>query len=395
MDLPLSPKSPKRQLTLGPGAPIYDWEVERATLLKHSKESQEKAERLERVREEEQAQFEKNTLSLLREVKLKEAYLEKKLKDVENRLMEQIFGLEQKLEDSQREHVEQIKSLKTAHAQTLTKEEKKYERRLLGLQERLEAKDQDRIEQSRTREEKDGQIEALKIKLAEVGGERATESQKVAGQAKRIETLEKQVGHYKKRFDQASVGYHAQIQGLTEKLISEAKQSEMVHQARIQNLQAEHHELYRELRESHQTEKEVWSIEKEAAVDQMRHRLTLTMEEAVEKLDKAWKEKYDDLTASMSKDASVIQSRWEKKREESESYYSAKLDRLMGETEVVKDRLGKEIERRKCGERAWAECLEQKATLQTKLDASQAEARQRRRTEHELHQVNRPSTAKG
>jgi hypothetical protein len=34
MELPVSPKSPKRQVTLGPDAPIREWEVERATVNK-------------------------------------------------------------------------------------------------------------------------------------------------------------------------------------------------------------------------------------------------------------------------------------------------------------------------------------------------------------------------
>ncbi|KAG1454783.1 hypothetical protein G6F56_007237 [Rhizopus delemar] len=427
MDLPLSPKSPKsprRQLTLGPATPIQDWEVERATLLKNFRESHEKAERLEKLLEEEQTTFEKNTSSLLREVKLKETHLEKKLKDVEHTLMRQILNLEQQLEDSKTEHQNQIKSLKVTHTHALDTEDKKYQRRLLGLQERLRAKDKDYVElleKNKTDEEKDALIETLKLKLAEAEnfgnakenkdtledevddlevryqsmqgklGTAENDLSKYQEREKefvdRIHQLEKQASQYKKRIDQASTGYNSQIQSLTEKFMSEAKQSEMINQARIQNLQSEHDEVLRELREQHQTEKEVWSIEQCAAVDEVRRVLMLEKNESIERLNNEWKEKHDDLYASMSKDSTEIQSHWEKKREESKNQYSAKLARLMGEMEVIKDRLGKEIERRKQNEYALNDSLVQNDVLLDKLNVCQMRLKQRIGVEKEIYQL--------
>jgi hypothetical protein len=84
MELPVSPKSPKRQVTLGPDAPIREWEVERATVNKkiiiHSfihyylifyiklvienKEYKEKAERLEKKVNNDLVTYENNRSSV-------------------------------------------------------------------------------------------------------------------------------------------------------------------------------------------------------------------------------------------------------------------------------------------------------------------------------------------
>lgn len=310
-------------------------------------------------------------------------------------------------------------------------EDKKYQRRLLGLQERLRAKDKDYVElleKNKTDEEKDALIETLKLKLAEAEnfgnakenkdtledevddlevryqsmqgklGTAENDLSKYQEREKefvdRIHQLEKQASQYKKRIDQASTGYNSQIQSLTEKFMSEAKQSEMINQARIQNLQSEHDEVLRELREQHQTEKEVWSIEQCAAVDEVRRVLMLEKNESIERLNNEWKEKHDDLYASMSKDSTEIQSHWEKKREESKNQYSAKLARLMGEMEVIKDRLGKEIERRKQNEYALNDSLVQNDVLLDKLNVCQMRLKQRIGVEKEIYQVRKEKKRK-
>lgn len=137
------------------------------------------------------------SIQLLREVKLKETYLEKKLKDVEESLMSQvrteikqhlfqrelmcincvqILALQQRVVDQQSDYQEQIKSLKAEHEQALETEGKKYQRRLLSLQERLNAKDKEYaelLEKTNTDEEKDKLIESLRLKIADM--ERAAE----------------------------------------------------------------------------------------------------------------------------------------------------------------------------------------------------------------------------
>ncbi|CAO3680233.1 unnamed protein product [Rhizopus microsporus] len=424
MDSPVSPKSPKRQLTLGPSTPIQDWEVERATLLVNYKESREKAERLEKLLQEEQATFEKNTSSLLREVKLKETYLEKKLKDVEESLMSQILALQQRVVDQQSDYQEQIKNLKAEHEQALETESKKYQRRLLSLQERLNAKDKEYselLEKTNTDEEKDKLIESLRLKIADMeraaeqnvqpikeeeadNSEETIEDLKVNHQTTaditeyikreqdyqaRIVELEERAQQYKKRLDQVLAGHDAHIQEITEKFMSEAQQSEMSHQARIQNLQSEHADTLRELREQHQTEKEVWSIEQDAAIDELRRALCLEKEDAMRELNKEWKEKYDDLHASMSKDSMEIQAHWEAKLKEAKNQYEAKTARLQGEIEVIKDRLGKEIDRRKQNQAALSECLTHNDILQAKLNDYQTILKQHLSTEKEIHKLKR------
>ncbi|KAL0083301.1 hypothetical protein F4703DRAFT_1103239 [Phycomyces blakesleeanus] len=80
----------KRSMTLGPSEPVHDWEVERATVLIECREYRERMEVLERKVEQDQIIYEKNTASLIREVKMKETLLERRLEDTENRLLVQV-----------------------------------------------------------------------------------------------------------------------------------------------------------------------------------------------------------------------------------------------------------------------------------------------------------------
>jgi hypothetical protein len=173
-----------------------------------------------------------------------------------------------------------------------------------------------------------------------------------------LETSQKLAQQHKKRLDQSMSGHGAQIKELTEKFMSEAQRSEMSNQAQFQNLQAEHTELLRELREQHQTEKEVWKIEQKAIVDEIRRDASFEKEEAIRELTREWNDKNEDLHASMSKDAMEIQKHWETKLEEANSKSLLKSSRLQGEMEVVKDRLGREIQRRKQNQAALADALE-------------------------------------
>jgi chromosome segregation ATPase len=173
-----------------------------------------------------------------------------------------------------------------------------------------------------------------------------------------LAAAQKQSQVYKKRLDQTLSGHGAQITELTEKFMSDTQQSQMINQAQLQNLQSEHTEMMRELREQHETEKEVWSIEEKAAIDEIRRDAQFEKEEAVRELTNEWNDKNEDLHASMSKDAMEIQKHWESKLEEAKAKAGLKESRLQGEIEVIKDRLGREIHRRKQNQAALAEALE-------------------------------------
>ncbi|GAN07634.1 hypothetical protein MAM1_0169d07136 [Mucor ambiguus] len=440
-----APKPPKRQETLGPTSPIQDWEVERATILADRKESREKAERLEKKLELDRQTYEKNTASLLRENKLKEAFLEKRIKDVQEQLMEELVQVQRTLDEERSSFQEQLRNLKSQHEAAFEAEEKKYQRRLTSLQERLNAKDKEYAEifekeqhntTTESNVEKEKIIESLNIqiaknqeemaKLRESNSESENEnddedtprkqatSTSPSEEYQQLESLYKslqekfettelalndckqenqdylrQIGELKtslsaaqqqkKRIDQVVSSQDAHIKELTEKFMSEAQRTEMTNQAQFQNLQSEHTELMRELREQHETEKEVWQIEQTAMIDEIRRELNFEKEEALRELGREWKEKSEDLHASMSKDAMEIQAHWESKLEEAKSGSLLKVSRLQGEIAVVKDRLGREITRRKQNQALLEESLNK-----TEMPISLLLQINRRPTDHHL-----------
>jgi hypothetical protein len=88
-------------------------------------------------------------------------------------------------------------------------------------------------------------------------------------------------------------------------------------------------------------------IEKKDALDHAARQAHIDKEEALRVQNREWKDKFDDLQASMSKDASEIQTHWEKKLEEQKAKSQTQVAHLQGEMGVVKERLGHEIDRRK------------------------------------------------
>lgn len=175
----------------------------------------------------------------------------------------------------------------------------------------------------------------------------------------------------KRRLAQIIAGHDDNIRQLQEKFSHEAHLNQMTTQAQFQNLQAEHTEMLREIREQHETEKEVWRIEQQSLIDEIRRDANFEKEEATRELIREWADKHDDLSASMSKDAIEIQKHWESKVEETKDTFNLKLSRLQGEMEVVKDRLGKEIIRRKQNQHGLAEALNTLDALQNKCELYQ------------------------
>lgn len=201
----------------------------------------------------------------------------------------------------------------------------------------------------------------------------------------------KQSQLHKKRLDQTVSSHDARIMELTEKFMSEAQRSEMTNQAQFQNMQSEHTELMRELREQHETEREVWQIQQTTLVDEIRRDLSFEKEEALHELNREWKNKSEDLQVSMSKDALEIQNHWESKLKEANSESLMKMSRLQGEMEVVKDRLGKEIQRRKKNQSGLDEAVERMKVLDAKCKKNESKCRelskQRNAAEKEMHRV--------
>ncbi|KAI7906376.1 uncharacterized protein BX663DRAFT_496212 [Cokeromyces recurvatus] len=427
-------KGPKRQETLGPTSPIQDWEVERANLLIELNKSNEKANRLEKELKKYQETHERNTSSLLREVKLKESYMEKKLKEVEEQLMAELVELQYKLDEERHGQQKEIQNLKKQHELDLEAENKKYQRRLISLQERLSAKDKEYAElfdekenllqQNRSREIQDTDdddeksfksesvkqkelqrllltnnsnnnnntdkkkstateerdtlsniensikeskneievtdlhtysknIQEEKFQIDELLIKEFTEKEEkeyiehIKGLEKELVLMQKELQAHKKRLEHTLSSHDAYIRELTEKFMLEAQRSEMTNQAQLQNLQSEHTEMMHEIREQHETEREVWQIQHTTLIDEMRRTLIFEKEDALSELNKEWKERIKDLKASMSKDSMQIQAHWEAKLNEVKSKSVSQISRLQGEMEVIKDRLGHEIQRRK------------------------------------------------
>ncbi|CAO3653074.1 unnamed protein product [Mucor hiemalis] len=336
-----------------------------------------------------------------------------------------ILDLQRKLDDEKMSRQEEISTIRAQHDSVLESEDKKYQRRLTSLQERLNAKDTEYAqllenESPAISDEKDEIIESLNLELAKEKEQNAEllrksklprdsnttdeniqiqelqsncdsledKLEKVQTELKTLQEREKQhlekIEHlikelkstqknshqHKKRLDQSLSVHDAQIKELTEKFMSEAQRSQMTTQAQFQNLQSEHTELLRELREQHQTEKEVWEIEQKAALDEIRRDASFEQEEAIRAITKEWNDKNEDLHASMSKDAMEIQKHWETKLEEAKSKSLMKMSRQQGEMEVVKDRLGREIQRRKQNQNALVDALEKSHVLEGQLKSS-------------------------
>ncbi|KAI9494891.1 hypothetical protein BDB00DRAFT_761015 [Zychaea mexicana] len=333
----------QRTMTLGPSAPIHDWEVEKVTLLNDLEEYRDRAESLERKIQADRATYERNTASLLREVKMKESLLEKRAQDIERQLMGQIQDMQRQNENQRTEHEDEIQELRARHDHALATEQKKHERRLASMQERIENVSEQRGYRD--------QIETLRSELTRERSQRAQDKLE-------WQTRQQQMASQTASQRDLSEKHNVEMQRMRELFMNECYQQSMQHEARIQNLRSEYEEALREARDQLETEQDVWAIERQAQVDQATRVAQQEKEEAIKKLSEEWRDKMLDVQTSMSKDASAIQQYWQGKLDEAEATKKAEIERLKGEMEVVKHRLGKEIDRRKQMQAKWATAVE-------------------------------------
>ncbi|KAF7727239.1 hypothetical protein EC973_007852 [Apophysomyces ossiformis] len=408
-------KEVKRNMTLGPQTPIEDWEVERVTVMRDNREYRDRAEYLERKVEEDQAMYEKNTASLLREMKMKETLLEKRLQDVESQLMEEIRELQQQLETEKQEHEDDVRELRSQYEKMMQAEHKKHNQRISSLQERLNSKDaayealqksylgreegdtddlqlaKDELAKERSKHAKERAqwdeerakhveaMEALKTTLlatsatdgdeaAPVSDNLLKENQQYQHQLEvikeqqrkdnahiaelqiQVEATEKKLRDSEERQKQKiahlTENFDSEMARLRDLFFNESREMAMHNEAKMQNLQSEHEEILRETKERFETEKAVWQIEHQSIVDKMGREFKKDKEDTVARLEHEWRTKVQDIQASMSQDAMDVQAHWENKLEEIEEARLKELKRLKTELDVVKDRLGKEIDRR-------------------------------------------------
>ncbi|KAI8144738.1 hypothetical protein BJV82DRAFT_489926, partial [Fennellomyces sp. T-0311] len=254
MQQPVSRPQQQRTMTLGPSAPIHDWEVEKVTLLNECEEYRDRAEGLERKIQEDRATYERNTASLLREVKMKESLLEKRVHDIERQLMDEIQNLQRQLETQRNEHEEDLQELRTRHDHALATEQKKHERRLASMQERLK----DVTQQHHGGRD---QVEAIKSELAREKSQRAQD--KLEWQTRQQQMASQTASHR-----DLAAKHNEEMQRMRELFMNESQQQSMQYEARIANAKSEYEDALKEARDQFETEKDVWMIERQAQVDQ-------------------------------------------------------------------------------------------------------------------------------
>ncbi|OAD74928.1 hypothetical protein PHYBLDRAFT_158543 [Phycomyces blakesleeanus NRRL 1555(-)] len=150
-----------------------------------------------------------------------------------------------------------------------------------------------------------------------------------------------------------------EVERVKELLVYESRMTAMKHEAQIQNLNSEHTETLRELREQFDNEKEVWKIEHQAALDDLKRQLKREHQNVTRELEHSWKDKMADLQSLMSIDSLSNQKHWENKMSEIQDEKESRVNRLQGQIEVIKGRLGNEIDkRRQC--QALLEVMKQK-----------------------------------
>ncbi|KAI8150266.1 hypothetical protein BJV82DRAFT_586520 [Fennellomyces sp. T-0311] len=153
--------------------------------------------------------------------------------------------------------------------------------------------------------------------------------------------------------------YRGDLQQMQDRFMHETREMAMHFEAQRENQASEHKQLLTEIKEHHDNELEVFRIEHQAAIDELETQLEHEKQDALNKCEQEWKDKLSDIEASMSDDARQTQKHWESRVASAAVTRQAEFTRLTGELEVLKDRLGREIERRRDIEMQLAKSTEQ------------------------------------
>ena len=290
----------------------------------------------------------------------------------------------------QQEHEDAMQEQKARYEQTLAAEQKKHERRLSAMQDRLR---EATTQQSDVEEPKSAtseyhhhhhhhhhrdELESLRHELAR---ERSLRTQEKREWQLRFEHQSKSGtsssnSNVTSPTTPSSAVETSELQRLRELFFKESQHQAMQHEARVENLRSEYEDLLKEANNQLETERAVWRIEQQSAVEEAARVERGKMEAKMEQERNEWRNKLLDAETSMSKDATVIQTHWQTKVNEAESSKQTELERLKGEMEVVKDRLGKEIQRRKQMQAKLAVAQENEQRLSKRKDRQLALERQ-------------------
>ncbi|KAI9259587.1 hypothetical protein BDA99DRAFT_513615 [Phascolomyces articulosus] len=139
--------------------------------------------------------------------------------------------------------------------------------------------------------------------------------------------------------------YRGDLAQMKERFIHETQQLTMHQEAHCQNLVSEHEHTLTEMKEQHDNEMEVLRIEHQAALADLEFYMKREKQDALYDCEQTWKTKLQDVRTAMSDDAIKVQKYWDNRIEEAASARETEFTHLVGELEVVKDRLGREIEK--------------------------------------------------
>lgn len=172
---------------------------------------------------------------------------------------------------------------------------------------------------------------------------------------------------YEQKTSQIKETYRGDLAAMKDRFLQESQQVAMQHEARVQNLVSEHQHMIQEMKDEHENQVEVLKIEYQAALAEREREYEDDLKCAIASCEQQWQCKVNDLEASMSKDQLAIRKHWEARVEKAASARQDEYVRLQGELQVVKDRLGREIERRHDVQAALNQAIEENKHIRKRV----------------------------
>ncbi|CDH58225.1 predicted protein [Lichtheimia corymbifera JMRC:FSU:9682] len=192
---------------------------------------------------------------------------------------------------------------------------------------------------------------------------------------------------YEQKTRQIKESYRGDLAAMKDRFLLESQQVAMQHEARVQNLVSEHQHMIQEMKDEHENEVEVLRIEHQAALAEREREYEENLEHAIASCEQQWQQKVNDLEASMSKDQLAIRKHWETRVEKAASARQAEHERLQGELQVVKDRLGREIERRRGIQATLDRAVEEHKHTRKRVGIATEECRKLQRQQTQAHKL--------
>ncbi|KAI9321614.1 hypothetical protein BX666DRAFT_1903957 [Dichotomocladium elegans] len=433
----------QRTNTLSSTTAIQDWERERVLMIAQLQQFREQMDYVEKKAAADKETYYQQRTSLLKQIKLKDTQLEKRMLSIQAEHESQIKLLEKQREQDKQEYQDALDDLRSRYERILQTEQQKHQRRISGFEQRLTAKQQDNYARqtqsapsSPTRSHYDVMgsndpeeaINSLRKRLTDLqinyDQEKRTwqtEKEKLlkrctsrraieaydddaaaaatattTDESKRIqkayiqgaqafyeERVRKLEANTKIKIDALTAKHQAEMDEVKQRFLREAQEVAMHTEARIHNLVSEHEQVIAELRE----EQDVLIIEHQAAMDELVITCRNAQDEAVAACEQHWQTKLADMRASMSADAVTLQAHWEGRVAEAMAAREAEFLRLMGEIGVLRGRLDKEITRRRDTEEILNNTRQQAAKCKKLWTSTEQKYEQMRREQKQIRSL--------